>query len=72
MEKKQVIKSTNLDQTLKNFENKWVALSQDKKKVVSSGNTLNEALGKVSIKDRNKISVMRVLPFDVGYAPNVI
>ena len=70
MQKEQTIKSTNLSQILKDFENKWVALSKDKKKVITSGETLDEVLEKINAEDRHKISVMRVLPFDVGYAPH--
>jgi hypothetical protein len=59
-------KNYDLRKILKPFENKWVALTSDNKKVISSGKTLVE----VSKKTQDKNAVfMKVFPFGVSYAP---
>ena len=51
------------------FENKWVALTTDRKKVVASGRTIKE-LDKNLIKQRIKNVVLtKVLPFDQVLSP---
>lgn len=51
------------------FENKWVALTTDRKKVVASGRTIKE-LDKNLIKRRIKNVVLtKVLPFDQVLSP---
>lgn len=52
------------------FENKWVALTQDRKRVLASGTTIKEVDKK--LKDRNfkeQSMLLRVLPFDKTYSP---
>jgi hypothetical protein len=68
MAKKQM-KNYDLRKILKPFEDKWVALTIDNKKVIASGNSLKE----VSLKIENKEAVfMKVLPFRASYAPIVL
>jgi hypothetical protein len=51
------------------FENKWVALTTDRKKVVASGRTIKE-LDKNLIKQKIKDVVLtKVLPFDQALSP---
>lgn len=51
------------------YENKWVALSSDRKKVVTAGNTIKEVDRKLK-KMKNKTAILsRVLPFDKSYSP---
>lgn len=61
-------KNYDLRKLLKPFENKWVALTPDNKKVVASGNTLKEAASRIGEKDR-EVMFMKVLPFKPLYAP---
>lgn len=59
-------KNYDFRKLLKPFENQWVALTVDNKKVVSSGKTLIDA----SVKAKGKeVIFMKVLPFDSAYAP---
>lgn len=67
--KKEAKKNYDLRKILKPFENKWVALTSDNKKVVSSGDTLNQAAS--GAKSKN-IVFMKVLPFHVSYAPTAL
>lgn len=56
----------DLRKTLKPFENKWVALTPDNKRVVSSGKNLIEVAKKTYEED---VVYMKVLPSGVSYAP---
>lgn len=67
--KKETKKNYDLRKILKPFENKWVALTSDNKKVVSSGDTLNQAAS--GAKSKNVV-FMKVLPFHVSYAPTAL
>ncbi len=53
---------------LKPYENKWVALSNNKKKVVASGKTLSEVFNKIK-RGKNEYMFTKVLPFEMNYAP---
>lgn len=61
-----VTKATNLAKILKPFINKWVAISPDYKKVISSGNTLRELITKVG-NNKKDLIFHKVIPS--GYAP---
>ena len=63
-----MITKPNLSKLLKPFANKWVALSSDYKKVVSSGDTLESAARKIKETDRAKVVFHKVLP--KGFAPH--
>ena len=58
--------NTDLTKVLKkNHENKWVALSEDRKKVVDYSETLHKLQEKVGNK---KVIYMKVLPSNVSFA----
>lgn len=57
----------NLSKILQNLENRWVALSPDYERVVSSGETLSDVMGKVSEKEKSRVIFHKVIPS--GYAP---
>jgi len=51
------------------FENKWVALTTDRKKIIASGRTIKE-LDKNLIKQKIKdVILTKVLPFDQVLSP---
>lgn len=49
---------------LLNHENKWVALSKDRNKVLYSAQSLDSLLKKISQKDKEKVILHFVPPFD--------
>jgi len=51
------------------FENMWVALSLDRKKVVASGETIKELKKKMDKIDNCEVIFTKVLPFDQFYSP---
>lgn len=61
-------KPIDLTQKLKPYENKWVALSLDQKRVLGEGKTLKEAKKKAE-KTGEKYLFLKVLPFDLSYVP---
>ena len=60
--------NTNYDfsKLLKPYANKWVALSNDRKKVLGDGNTLKEVAQKMRSKDG---IFLKVFPRDSFYMP---
>jgi len=57
------------DNPLIHFENKWVALTQDRKRVIAAGDSIKEVNQKLKqLKDQNVI-LTHVLPFDKIYSP---
>ncbi|TSC87598.1 MAG: hypothetical protein G01um10147_576 [Microgenomates group bacterium Gr01-1014_7] len=58
----------DLSKVLLPYENKWVALSQNQKRVLSAGKTLKEATGKAD-KIGKKYLLLKVPPFNVSYVP---
>ena len=68
--KEQIIEIMDLSNALKPYENKWVALSPDRKSVVASGDTLGDAASKVDIKIRNEVAFSKVLPLGTNFAPS--
>lgn len=60
-------KKSNLGKILKPYEKKWVALSPDKRRVVSSGDTLKEAESKVSSEHIEHVIFMKVPPSDMVF-----
>lgn len=61
-----VIKVSDTSRITSKYMNKWVALSEDYKEVIASGETLSEVLRKTSHIKRK--AVFRVLP-NLGYVP---
>lgn len=52
------------------FENKWVALTQDRKEVLASGSSVKEVDKKLErAKLKEQPVLLRVLPFDKTYSP---
>jgi len=66
------VEAPNLKLLKKSHENKWVAFSRDYKKIVGVGDTLQSLRHALDDKKvgRKEAVVMKVLPFDVSYAPN--
>lgn len=57
----------DLSKLTKNLEYKWIAISPDYKKIISSGKTLREVMNKIKERDKNKVIFHKVIP--AGYAP---
>lgn len=58
----------DLSRLLRPYENQWVALSLDWKEVIAAGDTFSAAKAAAD-RTRRPVRFMRVLPFDVAYAP---
>ena len=69
MTREMTVRAPNLNEILKPFENKWVALSADETKVLSSGDTLSEVESKLNEKEKHEAVFFKVIPFSVGVAP---
>ena len=54
---------------LQPYENQWVALTQDYRRVVAHGNTLKETIATLNPHERETVIFHKVLPFNVSYAP---
>lgn len=63
------MKNNKINELLRPYENKWVALSSNRKKVLSSGRTLESVREQLDIKKRKEAIFLKVLPFNVNYAP---
>ena len=61
----------DLSKLLKPYENRWVALSYDRRKVLGSADTLDEAREKVE-KTERKIVFIKLPPYGVNYVPATI
>lgn len=66
--RKYTLKPVDLSKKLKPYENKWVALSLDHKKILGVGNTLKEAKEKAE-KKAKKYVFLKLPPFNVSYVP---
>lgn len=62
------LKPIDLSKILLPYENKWVALSEDNKKVLGAGKTLEEAR-KQAEKTKERFLFLKVPSFDVLYVP---
>lgn len=62
------MKPIDLSKILLPYENKWVALSNDNKKVLGAGNTLEQAK-KQAEKTNKKYLFLKVPPFNISYVP---
>ena len=68
--KNKILKPVDLSKKLRAYENKWVALSLDYRKIFSSGKSLEEAIKKLQGKcEKEKVVFLKVLPFDMAYVP---
>jgi hypothetical protein len=61
-----------LGDVLAAYENKWVALSADYRRVLASGRSLKEVDGKLTGSERIEAVFHKVLPFDAAYVPHAI
>lgn len=66
--KTKTLKPINLSQNLRPYENKWVVLSLNHKKVLGAGNTLKEAEQEARGKSEKYI-FLKLPPFDIQYVP---
>ncbi|OGV94737.1 hypothetical protein A3A66_01915 [Microgenomates group bacterium RIFCSPLOWO2_01_FULL_46_13] len=51
------------------YENKWIALSSDKKRVIASGKTIETVEKKLAKAKNSEAILMKVLPFETVYSP---
>lgn len=65
---KQTLKPIDLSRILLPYENKWVALSEDQKEILGSGNSLKEA-EKQAEKNNKRYIFLKVPPFNISYVP---
>lgn len=66
--KNNTLKPIDLSKKLLPYENKWVALSEDKKEILGSGKTLKEAEKQAEKKSKRYI-FLKVPPFNISYVP---
>lgn len=50
------------------YENKWVAITQDGKKVITSATTIKTLDKKLEKMERKDVIMTKVLPFSVSYS----
>ena len=63
------LKPIDLTKKLLPYENKWVALSEDNREILGSGNSLKEAQ-KEAEKTNKKYLFLKVPPFNISYVPS--
>jgi len=68
MNKKSLTKSINLSKILKPYENKWVALSLNHRRVLGAGDSLKSAREKAE-KKAEKFVFIKLPPFGVNFVP---
>jgi len=68
-EQKTKLKTIDLSNLLKPYENKWVALSSDYKKILESGKSLEEIIKKCKKRKYKRPIYFKVLPFDKAFVP---
>ena len=56
-----------LPEELKNYENKWVALSEDAQRILGVSNDVVEAINDAREKGFTEVVVYKVLPDDAYY-----
>lgn len=64
------LQPVDLTKVLGGYENQWVALSRDHKRVLGAGKTL-AAAEKKARKSGKKYLFLRVLPFSGSYVPTL-
>lgn len=68
---KKVMRNYDLSKLLKPYENKWVALSYDRREVLGSGKTLEEA-EKEALRKAKKFTFIKLPPYNVRYVPTIL
>ncbi|MEK7497929.1 MAG: DUF5678 domain-containing protein [Patescibacteria group bacterium] len=53
------------------YENKWVAVSKDGKKVVAAASGIDALVKKLKGFEKESVVLTKVFPFDAYYSPNV-
>ena len=54
---------------LQPYENQWVALTLDYRRVVAHGKTLKDTIAVLNPHQREAVIFHKVLPFNISYAP---
>ena len=62
----------DLTPTIKDFQNKWVALSEDGKTVYGAGNTAQDAVQDAESKGHEDYVLFFVRPFDLLYSGSTL
>lgn len=64
-------KNYNLTKLLKPYaqEKKWVALDEGNNRVVFSGNTIKELVGKIKGSHEKNLSIIQAIPDYSGFVP---
>ncbi len=65
-------KQRDLCKVLKPFENKWVALSPDYRRVVASGESLDEVESQLDQNQVHEVIHFRVPPRDAVFVPTAV
>ena len=68
---KQQLKNNDLSEILRPYDNMWVALSKDNKKVIEAGKSLKQLFEKLKGKDYREFEFMKVPDFRMSYAPYI-
>lgn len=63
------MKTPDLTKILKGYENRWVAIAPDYKRVVGSGKTLKAAQREALGQGFKEPILTKVFPFSQGYIP---
>ncbi len=63
------MEAIDLTKLLKPYENKWVALTKDEKKVICSGKTAKKVYNEALSKGCKDPVLTKVLPFDKSFVP---
>lgn len=66
---KTMLEPIDLSENLRQYEDKWVALSLDHKTILGAGNTLKEAKEAAEKKNKKYIFI-KLPPFDVNFVPS--
>ncbi len=71
MTQSKIIKQNTIhEKMLQPFENKWVALTRDHKKVIASGDTLRDVYASLEKKEvKSEPIFMKVFALSMDYAP---
>ncbi|MCH7883141.1 hypothetical protein IIA95_01870 [Patescibacteria group bacterium] len=68
--KERIVKAPDLSRILKSYEDQWVALSEDEKRVLSSGKTLKETESKLDSKQLHEAIFFKVPPSNKLFIPS--
>lgn len=63
------IKKEKKEKILTSYQNKWVILTKDRKKVINSDRTIQGILKKASGLKKDQAVITKVLPLGITYSP---